>query len=119
MGFFTSTVKNVNWTPLELESQLEELIEESVKIPVLIFKHSTRCSISSFVLKEFEMDWDSNKVCKCYFLDLIQFRSVSNAIAEKLHVVHQSPQVILLMNKEVVYSASHQSISAQKISSYF
>jgi len=120
MGLFSnSTKKTVNWIPLTAESQLESLLNESEQKPVIVFKHSTRCSISRFALNDFELDWQLDWDCNCYFLDLLEFRNISNLIAEKFQVMHQSPQVILLINREVVHHASHQSISAEKISSYF
>ena len=119
MGLFTNSTKKVNWFQLTEESQLEQILNESEEKPVLIFKHSTRCSISRFALNDFEYDWKEDFNCNCYFLDLLEYRNISNLIAEKFHVVHQSPQAILIINREVVYHASHQSISAEKISSYF
>lgn len=118
MGLFTNSGNKVNWIQLTKEEQLDELLAQSEEKPVLIFKHSTRCSISRFALNDFEYDWNTASDCICYFLDLLEYRNISNLIAERLHVVHQSPQVILIINREVVYHASHQSISAEKISLY-
>ena len=116
MGLFSSSGTKVNWLTLSKAEQLDELLLQSEEKPVLIFKHSTRCSISRFALNDFEYDWNTDWNCTCYFLDLLAHRDISNLIAEQLNVVHQSPQVILVKNREVVYHASHQSISAEKIS---
>lgn len=106
----------VNWNELNAEAQLEELLEESNTQPVLIYKHSTRCGISSMTLNRLESDWDeAMNGIRAYFLDLIAYRMVSNAVAEKLGVMHQSPQVILLRNGKVIHDASHMEISAQRI----
>jgi len=116
MGLFSTTKTKVNWLTLSKAEQLDELLVQSEETPVLIFKHSTRCSISRFALSDFEHDWKTDWNCECYFLDLLAYRDISNLIAERFNVVHQSPQVILIKNREVVYHASHQSISAEKIS---
>lgn len=102
------------WNNLTSEDQLESLINESEITPILIFKHSTRCSISSMVKDRLERAWNSNKNIRPYYLDLIRFREVSNLVARKLNVEHQSPQAILLKNREVHYNASHMSISIDK-----
>jgi bacillithiol system protein YtxJ len=52
-----------------------------------------------------------------YLLDLIAYRSVSNLIADKLSVVHQSPQALLLKDGKCIYNASHADINAAYISS--
>ena len=118
MGLFSTTASKMNWLALTKVEQLDELLQQSEEKPVLIFKHSTRCSISRFALNDFEYDWRPEWNCECYFLDLLTHRDISNSIAEQFHVMHQSPQVILIKNREVVYHASHQSISAEKISLY-
>lgn len=118
MGLFSASETKMNWLELSTVDQLDGLLLQSEEKPVLIFKHSTRCSISRFALSDFEYDWKTDWNCDCYFLDLLAHRDISNAIAELFNVVHQSPQVIFIKNREVVYHASHQSISAEKISLY-
>lgn len=110
--------ESINWNLLTSEEQLQELITESSEQPVMIYKHSTRCSISSMVLDRLERSWsnEGNPV-KPYFLDLIALRNVSNAVAQTLQVYHESPQVILLKDGKVVYDASHMSISFSSIKS--
>jgi len=107
------TIK-MNWNQLTTEDQLEAVIEESKNTPVLIFKHSTRCSISSMVKNRLERSWNFDNELKPYYLDLIQYRNVSNLIAQKLNVEHQSPQAIVLKDKNVHYDASHMSISLDR-----
>ena len=114
MGWF-SQKSNFPWLNLSNDKSIEILIAESEIKPVLIFKHSTRCSISSMALKFFESDWKNVENVKCYFIDLIAYREVSNMLAQKTHVEHQSPQVIVLKNNHVIYNASHHSIDAEKI----
>lgn len=107
---------SMNWHPLTDLAQLDVLVEQSYQHPVLIFKHSTRCSISSMALSRLERDWqEGNGTPAPYYLDLIAYRPVSNAIAERLGVEHQSPQVLLLRNGKCVYHASHSAIRFQEI----
>lgn len=119
MGIFSfnknKSNSNVNWIALTNESQIQEAIEKSVEKPALFFKHSTRCSISSMALNRFEGDWKNDSNCDVYFLDLIAHRNISNALADTLNVQHQSPQAILVNNKQVVYHASHSSIDVNSI----
>ncbi len=102
-----------NWNSLENVSQLENLLEESKKMPVLIFKHSTRCSISSMAYDRLQRNWkieDSEKVSP-YYLDLVGFREISNQVATQLGVPHESPQVILVKDGKAVYDNSHMGIN--------
>jgi bacillithiol system protein YtxJ len=105
------------WIQLSTENTLDEIIELSFQKPVILFKHSTRCSISSMALSRFEREWDSSQHVELFYLDLIAFRELSNEIARVLNVEHQSPQVLLLKNGEVIYNSSHNGISAQEIKS--
>lgn len=119
MGLFSrkQTGTSFDWTPLISEDDVDLAIEKSMEQPVVLFKHSTRCSISSMALSRFENQWDSSTDCTCYFLDLIAFRSVSNYIAEKTSVVHQSPQCLLLWKGKVIHHASHNGIDANELKS--
>ena len=108
--------KQLDWIDLTNESQLSSLIVKSSVKPVLIFKHSTRCGVSRMALKSFEKNYDidSSKV-ELYFLDLLKFRKLSNEISYKLNIIHQSPQVIVVRDKKVVYHDSHYEISVSSI----
>ena len=112
-----SNSSNINWTPLEDLGQIEEIITLSEQMPVIIFKHSTRCSISRMALKNFENEYDLGENVTAYFLDLISFREVSNEIASRFNVVHQSPQLLLIVGGKSVYDVSHSSIDAQELKS--
>ena len=107
----------MNWNKLETEEGLSKLIELSKEQPIMIFKHSTRCSISSMALSRLERSWTDENSAQVtpYYLDLIANRNVSTKIAETLHVMHESPQVIVLKGGEAVYDASHMSISTNDI----
>lgn len=108
---------NVNWTELVDIAQLMEIEAISNEKPVVIFKHSTRCSISRMALKQFEREFDLNDTVDAYFLDLIAHRDISNAIANRFNVYHESPQLILIRNGKAVYDVSHSDIDAQTLKS--
>jgi bacillithiol system protein YtxJ len=112
------TQKTMNWIQLENEAQIDQIKSESQNKPVLIFKHSTRCSISSTALARLERNWSKNESSEAispYYLDLIRFRNVSDQIARSFSVSHESPQVLLIHNKECVYNTSHLDINADTI----
>lgn len=102
----------VDWIQLTELSQLEEI--KNNEVPSIIFKHSTRCSISGIALRTFENSFDIEGV-KVYFLDLISFRSISNEIADKFDVFHQSPQALVIKNGTSIYDASHGDIDVQEM----
>jgi bacillithiol system protein YtxJ len=107
---------SVKWNLLSEIEQLEEIEQASHTKPVIIFKHSTRCSISRMALKQFENHYSiTREDAEPYFLDLLEYRSVSNAIADKFNVVHQSPQLLLINNGKCVYTASHSDIDAEEV----
>lgn len=123
MSFFSNIFGNndsnsnsssrVKWYELTNVQQLDTIVAESEITPVLLFKHSTRCSISRMALKGFEREYaiDEDDL-KVYFLDLLAHRDVSNAIATKFGVMHQSPQILLIKNGKVVLHRSHSDIDA-------
>jgi bacillithiol system protein YtxJ len=97
---------------------LDEIIALSKEKPVLIFKHSTRCSISRFALKQFENEFDLQNQIDAYFLDLLEFRDISNEIASRFGIMHQSPQLLLIKEGKVLYDASHSDIQANELKKY-
>jgi len=109
----------MNWNKLIQASQIEEIKSLSEDRPVLIFKHSTKCSISSMSLDRVRRNWkvgDDEKVA-VFFLDLIANRDISDLVAREFGVAHESPQVILIKNRTVVYDTSHYGISYAEIMS--
>lgn len=113
----TNTIE-VGWEHLTEASQLESILEESKTKPVLIYKHSTRCGISSMALDRLERSWDEEgKAIKPYFLDLIAYRNISNIVAEMFNVYHQSPQIIVIKDGKAVFDESHMGISFQAVKS--
>ncbi|AUC80563.1 bacillithiol system redox-active protein YtxJ [Nonlabens sp. MB-3u-79] len=106
----------IQWEPLESVDQLDNVIKNSTLKPKVIFKHSTRCGISRMVLRQFENGFEKNDdEVTFYFLDLLNYKEVSAAVASKLNVVHQSPQVIILYNNEILHTESHQGIDIKKV----
>ena len=104
------------WQELNDIAQLEQLTEESRDLAVGIFKHSTRCSISATALNRLERKWPQTQSnVKMYYLDLLAHRDISNTVAEKYGIRHESPQFILLKNGEAVYHESHYGITAEEI----
>lgn len=103
----------MRWTTLKETAQLDSIDEESERHPVLIFKHSTRCSISTAALNRLESAWrpEDGELGNVLFLDLIRFRDVSNAIAARYGVQHESPQVLVIRNGRCVHDASHFGIT--------
>ncbi|RYE23486.1 MAG: bacillithiol system redox-active protein YtxJ [Sphingobacteriales bacterium] len=104
----------MNWTDITNEAQLETIKEESKQQPVIIFKHSIRCSISSMAKSRLERSAIPSDI-KFYYLDLVTYRSVSNKVAEVFHVHHESPQILLIKNGECRYNESHNGISMDDI----
>ncbi|MEO1449189.1 MAG: bacillithiol system redox-active protein YtxJ [Bacteroidota bacterium] len=116
MGLFSKTESNVPWKTLNSVDQIDTLLEASHQKPVAIFKHSTTCGISAGAKYKLDQEWDidAEKV-DIYYLDLLRYRSVSNAVADKTGVWHQSPQVILLKDGKAVFDTSHMAISAGRL----
>jgi len=105
----------INWNELTDLGQLNEIIAISNEKPVAIFKHSTRCSVSRMALKQFENEFDSSDKVTPYFLDLIAHRDISNEIANRFGVTHQSPQLILIKEGKAIYNVSHSDIDAEEL----
>jgi bacillithiol system protein YtxJ len=108
----------MHWNELTSMDQLELLEIQSEIQPILIFKHSTRCSISRFALKQFESEFDLHDKIAPYFLDLLNHRDISNELAFQFKVQHQSPQILLLRNRVVVFHTSHENIDATELKKY-
>lgn len=103
----------MNWNQLTQSNQLSTIDEESKNGKVFIFKHSTTCSISSAALNRLERKWQENDNLKIkpYYLDLLTYRQLSNEIAHKYGIVHESPQVLIIENEKCTLSNSHFDIT--------
>ena len=107
----------VDWINLVDIGQLESITNEQQKTTI-IFKHSTRCGISKFVLRQFENNFDLNGEVIAYFLDLLQHRDISNEIAIRFGVPHQSPQMLVIKDGKAIYNSSHDSIEAEILKNF-
>jgi bacillithiol system protein YtxJ len=104
----------MQWIPLTNEDQLSQIIAQSQTKPQVIFKHSTRCSISSVALQRLQKATQPDGL-DFYFLDLLAHRSISNKIVETFKVHHESPQVLIIKNGECIFDESHLGISMNDI----
>ncbi|WP_396152191.1 bacillithiol system redox-active protein YtxJ [Flavobacterium sp.] len=104
---------------LDKMEQFDEIDEISQTKPVVLFKHSRRCSISRMALKQFdaEFNYPEEKI-DWYLLDLLNHRDLSNEIASRYNVVHQSPQIVVIRNGKAVFNESHDSISAEDLKQF-
>jgi bacillithiol system protein YtxJ len=104
----------MNWIDLTDIQQLAGIKELSKTRPQVIFKHSTRCSISSMAKSRLERNKQPESG-DFYFLDLIKHRSLSDKIAADFDVCHESPQILLIKNADCVYEESHSGIQMDEI----
>ena len=108
----------MEWNHLTETEEINKIKEESYVQAVLLFKHSTRCSISSVALSRFEKAWqnvvESNSI-KPYMINVIKDRPVSNYIAEVWKIRHESPQALLIKDGECKYHASHFEIDINEV----
>jgi len=104
----------MNWIELNNIQQLNNITELSVTKPQVIFKHSTRCSISSVAKSRLERAKMPDNI-DFYYLDLISHKDISAKIAADFSVFHESPQVLLIKNGECVYDESHSGINMDDI----
>ena len=108
----------LEWVRLTSEDQLREVKKESLDRPVLIYKHSSRCGLSNIALNRLEKDSSAlSNMVKPYFLDLIQYRQISDGVADHYQIRHESPQVLIIQNGYCIYHSSHIAISADDIKS--
>jgi bacillithiol system protein YtxJ len=105
----------MNWKHLKTSEELDDLIRQSHTSPQIIFKHSTRCSISSVVLNRLEKTAGEAPIL---YLDLIAHRTLSNTIAELFSVVHESPQVLVIKDGKCVFHESHMAIHFEEVATH-
>jgi bacillithiol system protein YtxJ len=111
--------KDLPWNALTSLNQLDDIKEKSSTKTQLIFKHSTRCGISRMVMNQFEKDFTlSEKDIDVYYLDLLNYRDISNAIATQFNVYHESPQLLVIKNGVVVANNSHGAINDMDLSRF-
>ena len=106
------------WINLNSLSQLVEVEEKSKTKTQVIFKHSTRCGISRMVMNQFVDAYDVDANLDLYYLDLLNYRDVSNEVGYKFQVMHQSPQMLIIKNGVAVTHASHGAINDLDMGTY-
>lgn len=105
--------KQLPWKILNSIAQLDAIAKASKAKPVAIYKHSTTCGISGMVLRGLQSQYDIEaSQLDFYYLDLKAHREVSNEVAARFQVWHESPQIILIKNGTAVYHASHSAVNA-------
>ena len=110
--------KILPWIALNSVEQLDAIMEQSKTKTQLIFKHSTRCGISSMVINQFKAQYNADTNADLYYLDLLRYRDVSNEVGYKFQVIHQSPQLLVVRNGVVVVHASHGAINDMDLAKY-
>lgn len=107
----------MNWISLESEDQLQQIKISSQAKTQVIFKHSTRCVISSMALNRIKFDATFSNA-DFYLLDLLKHRNLSSSIANDYEVQHASPQILIIKNAECIYDESHSAINMDEIIEY-
>lgn len=107
----------MEWNSLKTVDQFENILKKSLETPQLIYKHSISCGISSMIKYRLEKNSPPPDI-DFHFLDILRFRSLSNLIASKLDVHHESPQVLLIRNAKCVYDESHMGINMKEIAAH-
>lgn len=105
---------SISWKPLHQLEDIDDIIRLSAIRPQVIFKHSTRCNISSVAKRRLENSPATESI-DFHYLDLIAFRDLSNKVGQVFDVWHESPQVLLIVNGECIYDESHMGINMQDI----
>jgi bacillithiol system protein YtxJ len=107
------------WNVLDSLTELDAIEKESFTKPIAIFKHSTGCGISRMAWNQFKKEFNiPNDDMDLYYLDLLAYRSISNEIASRFKVVHQSPQLIVIKDGKAVYDTSHEGIDAEGLEKF-
>ena len=87
--------------------------------PLIIFKHSYRCSLSSMALNRIEnISEELSQKAKFVLVDVINQRDLSTEISRYFNIKHESPQVIFYHQNEVQFADSHLNINSSKIMDY-
>jgi len=115
-GSASNNPSNSIWNKNPGTEDIEVILQNSKDKPQLIYKHSHRCSICFLAKEELEeVGIELNNITDLYMVNVINQREVSNAIASKLNVRHESPQVIILKDEEIVWKGSHWDVKGKEI----
>ena len=117
-NFAANLLHHMDWKTLNSMEEWENAIAASHNHPIVVFKHSSRCSVSRMALKMLERRWDLPESTDAYFLDLLEHRDISSSIESKMGVQHQSPQMLCIRDGKSVYHANHGSIDPVEVKPY-
>jgi bacillithiol system protein YtxJ len=110
---------DLDLTPLRGIDELEQALNDSHEQPVLFFKHSHTCGISAEALDELRAHLDQRAAARAavrYAIVTVQtHREVSNEIAARLGVRHETPQAILVRAGRAIWTASHFRVNAAEL----
>ncbi|RYZ32238.1 MAG: bacillithiol system redox-active protein YtxJ [Sphingobacteriales bacterium] len=107
------------WNDVKTADDFHAIVEQSAQKPQIIFKHSVTCGISAHAQHRIVEGYSALEGKADFnYLDLLAYRPISNLIAQELNVTHQSPQIIVLRDKKVVYTSSHQAINPAVIAGH-
>ena len=116
MSWFKEDKIHQSWLIINDLSSYKAAFQKSFKEPILIFKHSTRCSISTMALNRIESSNNNERIVNhCYYLDLLNHRVISNQISKEFGVIHASPQILVIKNGKCLYHTSHNNINWRNI----
>jgi bacillithiol system protein YtxJ len=109
-------VTHPDLTHLREIAELDRLLAESAERPVLLFKHSYACGTSAEALDELLSHLDERAGQARVGIVTVQTdRAVSNAVTARLGIRHETPQILLVRDSRVVWSASHFHVTADEI----
>jgi bacillithiol system protein YtxJ len=98
---------------IDTSLQLEDLLKKEDKF--FLLKHSLTCPISHAAYQEYEKYAKENENVPAYYLAVQEARPLSNEIAEKFEIKHESPQVMLIKNGDAIWNASHWKITNRSL----
>jgi len=102
--------------PMRSLSSTEDVDAAAVSGPVVVlFKHSPLCGTSSVARRQVLRFAGQNPETPIYIIDVVNDRPVSQYIAERFGVRHQSPQVIVLRDSRHVWNGSHFRVTARAL----
>ncbi len=115
-AFTNDKIKHENWNVLTEEEELQGVMEASHNRLQLVYKHSFTCGICHMTLENIEDSFDElEEQADMHFVDVKNARPVSNLLADKLDVRHESPQVIIIREGKAVWDESHHAIKGEEI----
>jgi len=101
--------------PVRDEQELARAFEEPW---ALVFKHSTRCPVSTAAHREVAEFRRRNPEAPVYVVHVVEQRSLSRAVAERTGILHESPQAIVLASGAVAWSDSHEGVTAEALEAH-